>query len=238
MNQLAYFSDSIEALCHPSWRPFFQKEAEKEYFSSLLSFLKHEQEIGSVVYPPKSMIFNAFMQTPFPEVRVVILGQDPYHGCGQAHGLSFSVCQGVKPPPSLKNIFKEIMTDLHIQAPGHGCLLSWAHQGVLLLNATLTVQRGLPKSHYGQGWETFTDAVIKEVASLDHPVVFMLWGKSAQEKCLHLLNQKVLERHLVLQTTHPSPFSAYNGFLGARHFTKANEFLEKNGLNPIDWSVK
>ena len=238
MKHLEYFSESTAPICDPSWDAFFKNEAKKDYFSALKSFLEGEFSGETEIYPPKSMIFNSFRQCSLGDVKVVVLGQDPYHGCGQAHGLSFSVCQGVTTPPSLKNIFKELMTDLHIKAPPHGCLLSWANQGVLLLNATMTVRSGQPKSHYGQGWETFTDNVIAEIAKLDRPIVFMLWGKSAQEKCLHVLGTSTSSKHLVLQTTHPSPFSARHGFLGSRHFSKANEFLEKNGVSPIDWSVK
>lgn len=218
------------------WEPFFKKEVQKEYFKTLEDFLEKELK-KSHIFPPKPLIFNAFFQTPLHKVQVVIVGQDPYHGAGQAHGLSFSVTQGVAPPPSLKNIFKEIHSDLHLKTPIHGCLLSWAQQGVLLLNATLTVREGEPKSHYGQGWETFTDHVIEELLRQNCPLVFMLWGKSAQEKCLHLLGEEEKSKHLILQTTHPSPFSAHYGFLGSRHFSKANEFLKKNQRAPIDWSI-
>lgn len=238
MQTLNYFSDSLGTLYHPSWNSFFENEGKEPYFEALVSFLKSEEKASSVAYPPKSLIFNSFKQTPLSEVKVVILGQDPYHGCGQAHGLSFSVSQGVTPPPSLKNIFKELEADLHIRNPAHGCLLSWAHQGVLLLNATLTVKASEPKSHYGKGWEIFTDHVIEKVAKEDRPVVFLLWGKSAQEKALNVLNRLDSDKHLILQTTHPSPFSARYGFLGSRHFSKANAFLIKKGLKPIDWSVK
>jgi uracil-DNA glycosylase len=238
MKNLEYFAESTAAIYDASWDLFFQKESKKDYFSNLRAFLENEFSSKIDVFPPKSMIFNSFRQCPLDKVKVVILGQDPYHGYGQAHGLSFSVCQGVAPPPSLKNIFNELMTDLHIKTPPHGCLLSWAHQGVLLLNATLSVRSSSPKSHYGQGWEVFTDHVISEIAQLDRPIVFMLWGKSAQEKCLHALGPSLSKKHLVLQTTHPSPFSARSGFLGCRHFSKANDFLEKSGVAPIDWSVK
>ncbi len=217
------------------WQPFFEKELKKSYFQDLEKFLSKELE-SKQVFPPKSLIFNAFFQTPLSQVKVVIVGQDPYHGAGQAHGLSFSVAQGVPQPPSLKNIFKEMKEDLHFKAPSHGCLLSWAEQGVLLINATLTVRAGEPKSHYGKGWETFTDHVILELARQDRPIVFLLWGKSAQEKCLHLLKGHNQNKHLILQTTHPSPFSANYGFLGSRHFSKANEFLKQNGAAPINWS--
>lgn len=218
------------------WKPFFEKELKEEYFKELESFLEKELETGRNVFPPKSLIFNAFFQTPLQEVKVVIMGQDPYHGAGQAHGLSFSVSQGVPPPPSLKNIYKELSQDLQIASPKHGCLLSWAQQGVLLLNATLTVREGEPKSHFGQGWEIFTDHVIKLLAKQDQPLVFLLWGKSAQEKCLHLLESNV-PQHLVLKTTHPSPFSAHRGFLGSQHFSLVNKFFKKRGVESIDWSV-
>lgn len=238
MQKLNFFKSAAESLYHPSWSAFFEKQEKESYFGSLVDFLRSEEIKSSPFYPPKSLVFNSFKQTALTEVKVVILGQDPYHGCGQAHGLSFSVSQGVTPPPSLKNIFNELKSDLHIKGPSHGCLLSWAHQGVLLLNATLTVKASEPKSHYGQGWEVFTDRVIEEVAKQNRPIVFMLWGKSAQEKALNVLNHLNSNKHLILQTTHPSPFSARYGFLGSRHFSKANAFLEKNGVGPIDWSVK
>ncbi|MCH9632770.1 MAG: Uracil-DNA glycosylase [Chlamydiae bacterium] len=238
MKTLEYFSTTSAPLYDSSWASFFERESQNPYFKHLIDFLKREESCESSVFPSKSLIFNAFLQVPLDRVRVVIVGQDPYHGYGQAHGLSFSVTQGVVPPPSLKNIFKELKDDLHIEDPRHGCLLSWADQGVLLLNAILTVRASEPKSHHGQGWETFTDNVIQELANQDRPMVFMLWGKSAQQKCLHLLSEKKSSKHLVLQTTHPSPFSAYNGFLGSKHFSRANDFLVKNQLQPIDWSVK
>ena len=219
------------------WSSFFGEELSKDYFKLLDKFIEEQFAQKEPVFPPKNLIFNSFVQTQPQNVKVVIMGQDPYHGCGQAHGLSFSVCQGVKPPPSLKNIFKELEADLQIKQPDHGCLLSWAHQGVLLLNATLTVKEGDPKSHYGHGWETFTDHAIQYIATLDQPIVFLLWGRSAQEKCLQLLSAGVKEKHLVLQTTHPSPFSAHRGFLGSRHFSKANNFFKKWGVDPIDWSL-
>lgn len=232
---MALFRQQLSLL--GDWASFSELEIQKDYFKSLEQFLAEEYSKGEKVYPPKPLIFNSFFQTPKHSVKVVIMGQDPYHGCGQAHGLSFSVNQGVTQPPSLKNIFKELQSDLHIEQPQHGCLLSWAQQGVLLLNATLTVREGSPKSHYGMGWEIFTDHVVQELAKLDQPLVFMLWGKSAQEKCLHLLSQENTQNHLILQTTHPSPFSAHYGFLGSRHFSEANKFLKKSGLDPIDWSV-
>ena len=218
------------------WQSFFKEELEKDYFIELWEKVSHEYESQNI-YPPKSLIFNSFYQTPLDTVKVVIMGQDPYHGPGQAHGLSFSVNQGVAIPPSLKNIYKELAADLNIKPPQHGCLLSWAHQGVLLLNATLTVKESAPKSHYGLGWETFTDHIVEFLGKQDRPLVFMLWGKSAQEKCLHALKDLDCSQHLILKTTHPSPFSAYSGFLGSRHFSKANNFLKNNALKPINWEV-
>ncbi len=236
-DQFAFFENIHAKPYHPSWEPFFQKEAQKSYFQELDRFLKEEEQKGKLLYPPKQLIFNSFLQVPLDQVKVVIIGQDPYHGCGQAHGLSFSVPQGVAAPPSLKNIFKELESDLHLKPPKHGCLLSWAHQGVLLLNATLTVREGEAGSHYKQGWETFTDNAIKEIALQDRPIVFLLWGKFAQEKCLHLIEEGKSSKHLILKTTHPSPFSAHYGFLGSKHFSQTNAFLVKNGLEPIDWSL-
>lgn len=238
MGNLKFFTNSSKSPYHSSWSRFFEKEAKKDYFSVLTKFLEKEYNGKLDIYPPKQLIFNSFNQCSLEQVKVVVLGQDPYHGHGQAHGLSFSVARGTKIPPSLKNIYKELFTDLGIQEPLHGSLLSWARQGVLLLNATLSVRSGLPKSHYGHGWEVFTDHVIAEVAGQDRPVVFMLWGKSAQEKCLHILGPSLKKGHLVLQTTHPSPFSARKGFLGCKHFSQANEFLIKNGIEPVDWGVK
>ncbi len=228
-------SEQIEFL--GDWKPFFIQEFKEPYFQELSSFIETETLGIKSIYPPKPLIFNSFFQTPLHEVKVVIVGQDPYHGPGQAHGLSFSVPKGVRPPPSLKNIFKEIHQDLHVPDFKHGCLLSWAEQGVLLLNATLTVRDGEPKSHYGKGWETLTDRVILHLIEQKRPMVFLLWGKSAQEKCLHLLSKKGEPELLVLQTTHPSPFSAYSGFLGSRHFSLVNQFLKERDLKPIDWAV-
>ncbi|MCH9634345.1 MAG: Uracil-DNA glycosylase [Chlamydiae bacterium] len=231
---MTMFTDQIPLL--NDWQDFFRSEFNQDYFKKLEQFLTEEIN-KEEVFPPRSLVFNSFFQTPLSQVKVVIMGQDPYHGPGQAHGLSFSVSQGVPPPPSLKNIFKELLHDLHLKNPPHGCLLSWAQQGVLLLNATLTVRRGEAKSHHGRGWEVFTDHVIQKLAALDQPIVFLLWGRSAQEKCLHFFGPGTNSKHLVLKTTHPSPFSAYSGFLGSRHFSLANEFLKKQGLSPVDWSV-
>lgn len=216
-----------------SWHEKLKNEISQPYIQELKAFLEQEKKDGKIIYPPEPLIFNAFLQTPFDKVKVVISGQDPYHGAGQAHGLSFSVLPGVTPPPSLKNIFKELETDLGIPRPSHGCLISWAQQGVLLLNATLTVRAGEPKSHYGKGWERFTDAVIDILAQRPDPLVFLLWGKSAQEKCHKVLGS----HHAVFQSAHPSPYSA-DKFFGCRHFSKANEFLKKNGKEPIDWTVR
>jgi uracil-DNA glycosylase len=217
----------------PSWQRALQNELSKPYLLQLAAFVARERA-ANVVYPSKEMVFNAFRKTPYEQVKVVIVGQDPYHGPNQAHGLSFSVPNAVLPPPSLQNIFKELHDDLGIEIPSHGCLTSWAEQGVMLLNATLTVRQGQPMSHHGKGWEVFTDAVIASLNERKEPLVFMLWGKSAQEKCRHVIGIRHT-RHLVLTTTHPSPFSARHGFFGCRHFSKANEWLKKQGQSPINW---
>lgn len=218
-----------------SWRDRLEKEISLPYIQELKKFLEEEKNAGLLIYPPEEKIFQAFLETPFDQVKVVIVGQDPYHGKGQAHGLSFSVEPDVKPlPPSLKNIFKEMSTDLKIPTPTSGCLSSWAKQGVFLLNATLTVRDGHPKSHFGRGWERFTDAVIRSLAERSDPIVFLLWGKSAQEKGAKIL--AINHHHLVLQAAHPSPFSV-TGFLGCRHFSKANEFLIQKGKTPISWEL-
>ena len=219
------------------WKDFLQEEFSKEYFHKLIEFVEGERKSHSAIFPPKPLVFNAFNQTPLKDLKVVIMGQDPYHGAGQAHGLSFSVTEGVPPPPSLQNIYKELASDVEAELSDrkHGCLLSWAHQGVLLLNATLTVRASTPKSHYGMGWETFTDSVIKKLCDRDEPLIFVLWGKSAKEKCSHLLTG---DKHLVLTAAHPSPFSAHSGFFGCKHFSKINEKLASWGKKPIDWSVR
>jgi len=214
-----------------NWHKILKEEIEKPYIHELKAFLATEK---NSVYPPESDIFQAFGMTPYEEVKVVIMGQDPYHGPGQAHGMSFSVPPGVPQPPSLKNIFKELESDLQIPPPQTGYLLPWAKQGVLLLNATLTVQAHQPKSHYGRGWERFTDAVIQKLAKRNDPIIFLLWGRSAKEKCAHLLDSS---HHIILTAPHPSPFSAHSGFFGCRHFSKANAYLEKWGKTPIDWSI-
>lgn len=217
----------------PSWLAPLQGEFEQPYMQRLKAFLQAEKELGNVVYPPGSQIFNAFNSTPLAQVKVVILGQDPYHGAGQAHGLSFSVPHGVKPPPSLANMFKELDRDLGVPIPAHGCLQSWAEQGVLLLNATLTVAQANAGSHQGQGWEQFTDRVVECINREREDVVFMLWGSYAQKKGRVIDS----ERHCVLKSSHPSPLSAYRGFLGCGHFSEANRYLVSKGQAPIDWSL-
>lgn len=217
----------------PSWKNVLASEFDDAYMSGLRSFLLEQKAGGKVIFPPGKDIFNAFNHTPFDKVKVVILGQDPYHGLGQAHGLSFSVPRGVKAPPSLVNIFKEIERDLGLSRPTHGNLEKWADQGVLLLNATLTVEQSKAGSHQGKGWEQFTDAVIEQVNQQCDGIVFMLWGSYAQKKGAMIDRH----RHLVLTAPHPSPLSAHRGFLGCGHFSKANEYLQENGQTPVDWSL-
>ena len=219
-----------------SWLELLDEEFEKSYMKQLGAFLAKEQKAGQVIYPPSSHLFNAFSHTPYEQVKVVIMGQDPYHGPDQAHGLSFSVPKGIPLPPSLKNIFKELKEDLGVSEPNHGCLEAWAGQGILLLNATLSVRAHEPKSHFGQGWEIFTDRVIQLLCARKTPIVFVLWGKSAYEK-FHQV-QKSASSHLVLTAPHPSPFSCHSGFFGCRHFSKINEFLVLNGSTPIDWELR
>lgn len=214
----------------PSWNRVLADEFAQPYFQSLIEFVKQEYAAGPV-YPPGSLIFNAFEHTPVERVKVVILGQDPYHGRGQAHGLSFSVPEGLAKPPSLHNIFKEIQADLGTPPPPSGNLVRWADQGVLLLNATLTVRAGQAGSHQGRGWETFTDAVIRRVSEVRPHVVFILWGAYAQKKSV-LIDQR---KHLILKSAHPSPFAADKGFFGSRPFSRANQWLEEQGEEPIVW---
>lgn len=214
-----------------SWKEILKSEFNKPYFQQIPQHLKIEKSQGKVIYPPGSLIFNAFNTTPFDKVKVVILGQDPYHGPGQAHGLCFSVPNGIAPPPSLVNIFKELHEDIGVVIPDHGNLTRWAEQGVFLLNASLTVRAGEPMSHSKIGWAEFTDTVIKKIAELKKNVVFLLWGKFAQEKRLLIDETK----HLILRSAHPSPLSAHAGFFGCRHFSKTNEYLMHNGMDPIDW---
>lgn len=218
----------------PGWKAVLETEFDSEYMQALRAFLLEEKQRGKVVYPPGPQIFNAFNTTPFDKVKVVILGQDPYHGPGQAHGLSFSVPAGVPPPPSLQNIFKEIHRDLGIDMPRTGCLVPWAEQGVLLLNAVLTVQQRQAASHQGKGWERFTDAAIDHLNREREGLVFMLWGSYAQRKG-NLIDRK---RHLVLTAPHPSPLSAHRGFLGCGHFSRANAWLAEQGKTPIDWRLE
>lgn len=217
------------------WKEKLSVELQKSYMQELRSFLQKEREEGQTIYPPNDEIFSAFEHCAYNDLKMVLVGQDPYHGPSQAHGLAFSVKKGIKPPPSLINIYKELYEDLDIPRASHGCLTTWAKQGVLLLNATLTVRQKEPKSHYGKGWETFTDFVIDLLKKRKDPLVFILWGQSAQEKCSSLLVEET--PHLVLTAAHPSPFSAYRGFLGCKHFSKANDFLKKIGKKPIDWQL-
>jgi len=220
---------------HPSWKEILKDEFKKDYFLQLATFLKTEKAQGKVIYPPGPLIFNAFNQTPFDKVRVVIIGQDPYHGEGQAHGLSFSVPTGIKPPPSLNNIFKEIQKDIGLKMPeGLGNLTHWAEQGVLLLNASLTVRKGEPSSHAKFGWMEFTNAIIEKISDHKKGVVFILWGRFAHEK-QSLINEK---KHFILKAAHPSPFSADKGFFGSNHFSKTNQILAKEGYAPIDWKLQ
>lgn len=217
----------------PSWKKVLQSEFEQPYFKGIVDFLKAEKELKRTIYPPGPLIFNAFEQTPFEAVKVVILGQDPYHGPGQAHGLAFSVNKGIPLPPSLKNIFKELGTDIGLKTPAHGDLTHWARQGVLLLNATLTVRAGEANSHAKIGWMNFTDAVISKIAAVHSGVVFILWGRFAGQKEV-LISQN---KHHILKSAHPSPLSAHNGFFGCKHFSKTNELLVRQKKAPIDWSL-
>ncbi|RWR12505.1 uracil-DNA glycosylase [Siminovitchia fortis] len=214
------------------WAPLLEEEFQKPYYLRLREFLKREYT-EKAVYPPMHDIFNALKFTPYRNVKVVLLGQDPYHGPGQAHGLSFSVKPGVKIPPSLKNIFKELHDDLGCRIPNNGCLVKWANEGVLLLNTVLTVRAGEAHSHRGKGWEIFTDKVISLINERETPVIFILWGKPAQEK-IRLINTA---KHTIIKSPHPSPFSANRGFFGSRPFSKTNEQLLEWGEKPIDWQI-
>lgn len=214
------------------WLEKLNCEFKKDYYKKLYEFVKTEYS-RVAVYPPSEDLFNALHYTPYSKVKVVILGQDPYHEPGQAHGLCFSVKKGVQVPPSLVNIYKELEDDLGIKAPGHGYLEDWAKQGVLLLNTVLTVEAHKALSHRGKGWEQFTDAVISAVNEIDRPVVFILWGKPAQEKKKLLNNPK----HLIIEAPHPSPLSAYRGFFGSKPFSRTNAFLEAHGVEPVDWKI-
>ncbi len=216
-----------------SWKEILNEEFDKPYFQHIPLHLKTEKSQGKIIYPPGSFIFNAFNTTPFDKIKVVIIGQDPYHGHGQAHGLCFSVQNGVPPPPSLINIFKELKEDIGMQVPGHGNLTKWAEQGVFLLNASLTVRAGEPMSHSKIGWAQFTDTVIKTISDHKEHVVFLLWGKFAQDKKVLIDESK----HLILRAAHPSPLSAYSGFFGCKHFSKTNEYLMSKGIDPVDWGL-
>ena len=225
--------NTIDPKIEESWKEALAEEFITESFFQLREFLKQEKSHKRTIYPPGNQIFAAFEATPFHKVKVVILGQDPYHGQGQAHGLCFSVPNGSNPPPSLINIYKELRADLGISIPEHGNLLQWAKQGVLLLNATLTVRANEAGSHQKKGWENFTDSAIKMLSIKRENLVFLLWGRYAQAK-ENLIDSS---KHLVLKAAHPSPLSAYNGFFGCRHFSKTNQFLESCGVEPVNWQL-
>ena len=216
-----------------SWRQILQPEFDKPYFELLTTFVRQQYQTRQC-FPPARLIFNAFDSCPFNQVRVVIIGQDPYHDVGQAHGLCFSVKKGVVPPPSLVNIFKELESDCGCEIPSHGYLADWAAQGVLLLNTVLTVRGGQPNSHKGMGWEIYTDNVIRKLNERSRPMVFMLWGSNARSKKVYLTSPQ----HLILEAPHPSPLSAYRGFFGCGHFSKANRFLAEHGMEPVDWQLR
>jgi uracil-DNA glycosylase len=226
-----------DARLHPSWLEPLREELASPYMQALKAWLLTERQKGKRIFPAGGEWFRALDLTPLEAVRVVILGQDPYHGQGQAHGLCFSVRPEVRPPPSLVNIYKEMEADLGIPPARHGFLEHWARQGVLLLNAVLTVEMGRAASHQGRGWERFTDAVIRLVNARAEPVVFMLWGSHAQKKAAFVDSLERGGRHLVLKAPHPSPLSAHAGFFGCRHFSRANDFLKERGLEPIDWQL-
>ena len=216
-----------------SWKEKLLEEFNKDYMRTLSVFLRSEKLKNKIIFPPGNKIFNAFNLTKFEDVKVVILGQDPYHGHNQAHGLSFSVEEGIRPPPSLKNIFKELESDMGIKQPEHGNLERWCNEGVLLLNSILTVEKSKPASHANMGWERFTDKILSILNDLKRNVVFILWGKKAQEKG-HFLDKN---RHLILKSAHPSPYSANNGFLGSKPFSKTNRYLNSNNIKEIDWDL-
>ncbi len=220
-----------------SWKTPLAEEFADAYMARLREFLVSEKAAGKQIFPKGREYFRALDLTPLDKVRVVILGQDPYHGPGQAHGLCFSVRPGVRPPPSLVNIYKELQSDIGLPRPNHGFLEHWAKQGVLLLNSVLTVEMAQAASHRGKGWELFTDAVVRLIAAKDEPVVFLLWGSYAQKKAAFVQSVEQGGKHLILKAPHPSPLSAHNGFFGCRHFSRTNEFLKKQNLMPIDWAL-
>lgn len=216
-----------------NWKSLLEAEKKKNYFQDILKFIESERALGKIIYPKNQDIFSAFALTQLEDLKVVILGQDPYHGPGQAHGLAFSVQKGIPQPPSLQNIFKELNSDCGIPPPTHGSLQGWARQGVFLLNSSLTVEKGTPGSHSSIGWETFTHAVIQRISEVCPFLVFMLWGSHAQKKS-DLIDAK---KHFILSAPHPSPFSVHKGFFGCKHFSRANEQLVAHGISPIDWSA-
>jgi uracil-DNA glycosylase len=217
---------------HESWKRLLADEFTKPYFKDLIEFVRKERE-QHVVFPPSNQVFEALRLTPFDETKVLILGQDPYHNAGQAHGLSFSVLRGITPPPSLQNIYKELSQDVGFKPPSHGCLTYWAEQGVLLLNSVLTVRAHAPGSHQGKGWESFTDAIIRKLDARDRPLVFVLWGNYARKKS-ELINSN---RHLIIESPHPSPMSARYGFFGSKPFSQVNEGLKALGMAPVTWQL-
>ncbi len=224
---------AIDVQIEPGWKELLKQEFNQPYFLQIVQHLKTEKKQGKTIYPPGPFIFNAFNSTPFQNVKVVLLGQDPYHGHGQAHGLCFSVQNGVPAPPSLVNIFKELQKDTGMSVPAHGNLSQWAGQGVFLLNASLTVRAGEPMSHSKIGWARFTDHIIQCISLQKAHVVFLLWGRFAQEKSVLIDESK----HLILRAAHPSPLSASSGFFGCRHFSKTNQYLVSKGIEPIDWAL-
>jgi uracil-DNA glycosylase len=227
------FLGIMEVNIEASWKKLLKEEFRKPYFKQVVEHIKTEKQLRKIIYPPSSLIFNAFAKTPFSKVKVVIIGQDPYHGPNQAMGLSFSVPEGVSTPPSLRNIFQELHDDIGVPIPLAGNLTAWAEQGVMLLNASLTVRAGEPMSHSKIGWEIFTNKVIATISDLKEDVVFLLWGRFAQDK-KELIN---IKKHFVLKAAHPSPLSANNGFFGCRHFSKTNEYLICHGKDPINWAL-
>lgn len=222
----------MNILC-PKWQSLLSEELSKDYIRELFHFIEGEEKSGKEIFPPREQIFSALEATPFEKVRVVILGQDPYHGPGQAHGLAFSVQEGIKLPPSLKNIFKELETDQGVPPPSHGNLLAWAHEGVLLLNTVLTVEQGKAGSHQGRGWERFTDKIVELLNNEKDQLVFILWGSPAQKKARNVDTSK----HYIIASPHPSPLSCYRGFFGYRPFGRTNEFFQERGLPPINWRI-